>query len=169
VFVYDNHSRGLVLAFKHADQTHAARTFAKWLQRAGGAMLEEADILIPVPLHWTRLFARRFNQAALLTQALAKLVEAECGVAAMPRALVRRRKTVPHVRMSAPDRWRNVKGAFALHASAAGRIEGRRIILIDDVMTTGATVSTCADVLLRAGAANVDVLTLARVMRPDEF
>ena len=100
-----------------------------------GAAEEVADILVPVPLHWTRLFARRFNQAALLTQALAKLLEAECGVAAMPRALVRRRKTVPHVRMSAPDRWRNVKGAFALHASAAGRIEGRRIILIDNVIT----------------------------------
>ena len=165
MFVYDADSRGLVLAFKHADQTHAAGAFAKWMLRAGAPLLEDADLLIPVPLHWTRLFARRFNQAALLAQAL----ERECGASAMPRALVRRRKTEPHVRMSARSRWRNVRGAFAIHASAKGHIEGRRVVLIDDVMTTGATVSTCADALLRAGAANVDVLTLARVMRPDEF
>ncbi|MBT5841493.1 MAG: ComF family protein [Rhodospirillaceae bacterium] len=164
VFVYDADSRGLVLAFKHADQTHAARTFAKWLMRAGAPLLEDADLLIPVPLHWTRLFARRYNQAALLAQAL----ERECGVGAMPRALMRRRKTEPHVRMSAHNRWRNVKGAFDIHASAKGRIEGKRIVLIDDVMTTGATVSTCADALLRAGAGNVDVLTLARVVHAEE-
>ncbi|MBT4117991.1 MAG: ComF family protein [Rhodospirillaceae bacterium] len=164
VFVYDADSRGLVLAFKHADQTHAARTFAKWLMRAGAPLLEDADLLIPVPLHWTRLFARRYNQAALLAQAL----ERECGVGAMPRALMRRRKTEPHVRMSAHNRWRNVKGAFDIHASAKGRIEGKRIVLIDDVMTTGATVSTCADALLRAGAGDVDVLTLARVVHAEE-
>ena len=164
VFVYGADSRGLVLAFKHADQTHAAGAFAKWLMRAGAPLLEDVDLLIPVPLHWTRLFARRFNQAALLTQAL----ERECGCASMPRALARRRKTAPHANMLAHSRWRNVKGAFAMHPSAKGRIRDKRIVLIDDVMTTGATVSTCAEVLLRAGAANVDVLTLARVLRADE-
>jgi len=163
VFVYNADSRGLVLAFKHADQTHAARTFAKWLMRAGAPLLEDADLSIPVLLHWTRLFARRYNQAGLLAQAL----ERECGLSAMPRALVRRRKTAPHVRMSAAMRWRNVKGAFDAHPSAKDRIEGKRIVLIDDVMTTGATVSTCADVLLGAGAATVDVLTLARVVRAE--
>ncbi|MDP6426561.1 MAG: ComF family protein [Rhodospirillales bacterium] len=164
VFVYDQDSRGLILAFKHADQTHAARTFARWLRRAGEEMLDAADCLVPVPLHWTRLFSRRFNQAALLAQALGR----ECGCQAVPRALIRRRRTVPHVRMSAAQRWRNVRGAFAVHPPSRARIEGKRIVLIDDVLTTGATVSTCADVLMRAGAANVDVLTLARVMRPEE-
>ncbi len=154
MFVYGADSRGLVLAFKHADQTHAA----------GASLLEDADLLIPVPLHGTRLFARRFNQAALLTQAL----ERECGCASMLRALARRRKTAPHVNMSAHSRWRNVKSAFAMHPSAKGRTRDKRIVLIDDGMTTGATVSTCAEVLLRAGAANVDVLTLARVLRADE-
>lgn len=162
VMRYDQGSRGLVLAFKHGDRLEGAPSFALWMARAGRALLAEADLVAPVPLHPIRLFARRYNQAALLAQALARTT----GVPALPDLLLRRRHTPPQGRFSAAARRRNVAGAFAVSPRHRGALAGRRVLLVDDVMTTGATVSACARVLRRQGAAGVDVLVLARSVRP---
>lgn len=160
VFVYDDESRDLVLRFKHADATDAAPGYGKWLARAGTELLGDADLLIPVPLHRHRLFARRYNQAALLVHALAQV----SGRTAAPDALIRAKKTRPHIDMGRSARLRNVAGAFAVHPRWAMALVGAHVVLVDDVFTTGATVSSCARVLRAAGAARVDVLTLARVV-----
>lgn len=162
VLRYDDASRDLVLAFKHADRTDGAPAYGAWLARAGAELLAEADAIVPVPLHWTRLFARRYNQAALLAMALGK----HAGLPVVPDLLIRRRRTPSQGRMSATGRARNVAGAFGLNPRRREFLQGRRILLIDDVLTTGATAESCARALLRGGAAAVDVLTLARVVRP---
>jgi ComF family protein len=159
VLRYDKHSRHLVLALKHADRTHLARALGGWMRRAGVEVLDGADLVVPVPLHWTRLFARRYNQAGLLAHA----IRAAGGPAVAPDWLVRRRRTPSQGRLGAAARARNVRGAFALRPGRS--IRGRRIVLIDDVLTTGATVEECARVLRRAGAEFVGVLTLARALR----
>ncbi|MFC7332703.1 ComF family protein [Rhodocista pekingensis] len=160
--VYDEGSRGLVLAFKHADRTDVAEGFGAWLARAGAELLADADLVAAVPLHRWRLFARRYNQAALLALAVAR----RCGLPACPDLLLRRRRTPSQGGLSRSGRARNVAGAFAVRATCRERVRGARIVLLDDVFTTGATVEECARVLKRAGAARVDVLTLARVVRP---
>jgi ComF family protein len=162
VFAYDENSRALVLAFKNRDRTDAVPAFARWMTRAGADLLEQADVIVPVPLHWTRLFRRRFNQAALLAAAVAGLSERPWA----PDVLVRRRRTAPLGHMSPAMRRRNLQGAFRVRASGTSLIAGRRVLLIDDVLTTGTTVGACARALLGAGADAVDVLTLARIMRP---
>ncbi|HTH98816.1 MAG TPA: ComF family protein, partial [Stellaceae bacterium] len=172
-FAYDDHSRRLVLALKHADRQHGLGAFGQWLARAGSELLAEADIVAPIPLHWTRLFARRFNQSAMLAQAAlaanakaTSVAEAKAGHAPPrfePLLLTRHKRTPPQGRRSRRGRAANVQGAFRL--SAGMDVKGRRILLIDDVLTTGATIAECARVLRRAGAARVDVLTLARVIR----
>lgn len=159
VLVYDDGSRPLVLSFKHGDRIHAAGAYAAWLARAGRELLEDSDLLVPVPLHRLRLFRRRYNQAALLTQALAK----QTGVATIPDALVRQRATPTQGGLGRSERHRNVKGAFRLRGGLS--VAGRRVTLVDDVLTTGATLAECARVLTKAGAARVDVLTLARVVK----
>ena len=159
VLRYDKHSRRLVLALKHADRTHLARALGGWMRRAGAELLDGADLVLPVPLHWTRLFARRYNQAGLLAQA----IRAAGGPPVAPDWLVRRRRTPSQGRLGAAARARNVRGAFALRTGRS--IRGKRIVLIDDVLTTGATVEECARVLRRGGAEFVGVLTLARALR----
>ncbi|MCE2510863.1 MAG: ComF family protein [Alphaproteobacteria bacterium] len=154
-------ARDLVLGFKHGDRTYAAPAFGRWLYRAGQELLAEADMLVPVPLHWTRLFQRRFNQSALIAHALARL----SGVPIRTGLLVRHRRTASQGMLSPAARRRNVSGAFALRRGGGNGIAGQRILLVDDVMTTGATAEACAETLLDAGAAGVDVLTLARVLR----
>lgn len=162
VMAYDEASRDLVLAFKHRDRTQAAPAFGIWMARAGAELLSEAELLAPVPLHWTRLFARRYNQAALLAGAVGRLA----GVPMVPDLLVRRRATPSQGQRSRRERADNVRGAFAPHPRRGRLAEGRRVVLVDDVYTTGATAAACARALFRAGAAAVDVLTLARVVRP---
>jgi ComF family protein len=156
VFRYDDASRQLVVGFKHADRTHTAPAYGAWMRRAGAELLEDADLLVPVPLHWTRLFRRKYNQAALLAYAIDRKRVA-------PDLLIRRRATPSQGHLGRSARARNVAGAFRVRPDA--KIEGMRIVLIDDVMTTGATLGECARVLRRAGAARIDVLTLARATR----
>jgi ComF family protein len=122
-------------------------------------MLAGADLLVPVPLHWTRLFTRRFNQSALLAQA----IRAAGGPLVAADRLVRRRRTPSQGTMGPLARTRNVRGAFALRSGRS--VRGKRVVLIDDVLTTGATAEECARVLRRAGAASVGVLVLARAVR----
>ena len=135
---------------------------APHMARAGADLLARADVLVPVPLHRLRLFRRRYNQAALLAQALSRLSRVPAAV----DALQRRRATVPLGEKSAAERAETVRDAFAVRPSRGPAITGRRVLLIDDVMTSGATANACADTLLRAGAAGVDVLVAARVPDP---
>ena len=160
---YDEASRGLILGFKHADRTHAAPAFAAWMVRAAGSLLAEAEVIVPVPLHWTRLVRRRYNQAALLALAIGRIGNR----AVVPDALIRRRRTPSQGQMRRLGRFRNVAGVFAVHPRRADRIAGRRVLLVDDVLTTGATVEACIRALRAGGAKTVDVLTLARVVRED--
>lgn len=160
VLRYDEHAKTLVLRFKHADRLDMAPTLARWMARAGADLLADADVIAPVPLHWTRLFARRYNQAALLANALSVLT----GVPAAPRLLERQRRTAPQGSMGRSQRQRNVRRAFAVRDPAL--VDGRTVLLVDDVLTTGATAGECSRALLAAGAVAVDVLTVARVVRP---
>jgi ComF family protein len=163
VFRYDDDSRDLILGFKHGDRTHAAPAFGHWLSRAAGPLADDADLVVPVPLHHWRLFRRRYNQSALLARALAHRAE----IAYAPNLLTRVRATPSQGRMSRARRRLNVRGAFAVAPRNRHRIKGRRVLLVDDVYTTGATLSEATRCLLGAGAGVVDVLTLARVVRPE--
>jgi ComF family protein len=163
VFRYDDASRDMVIGFKHADRTEMVPAFAGWMARIGAALLDEAELIVPVPLHWTRLASRRFNQAALLAQALGRLARRPVE----PQALERRRATSSQGHLGRLARFRNLKGAIGVAPRHAAAIANRRILLIDDVITTGATVDQAARALLSAGARNVDVLALAKVIRAD--
>lgn len=162
VLIYDDASKVLVLGFKHGDRTFAAVAYGAWMARSGAELLDGADLVVPVPLHPWRLFLRRYNQAALLAQAVGRAA----GVPVATDLLARRRATPSQGRLSASDRVRNVRGAFGVRRRQAQRVPGGRVVLVDDVLTTGATVAECARTLLQAGAAQVDVLTLARVIKP---
>ena len=159
---YDDGSRPFILGFKHGDRTDFVRVLAPWMLRAGRALLADADVLVPVPLHWTRLFARKYNQAGLLAQAVARLAGAEVAV----DALVRRKRTPSLAKTSGVQRAQTVRGAFVVPDRRRRLIEGRRVLLIDDVYTTGSTTGACARALRAGGARTIDVLTLARVVRP---
>jgi len=159
---YDAQGRRLILPFKHADRTELASVLAPHMARAGAALLREADLLVPVPLHRARLFHRRYNQAALLAKAVGRMA----GRACVPDLLVRQRATASLGEMSADARAAEVTGAFAVRRSRVAVLPGRRVLLVDDVMTSGATANACAEVLLAAGAASVDVLAAARVPDP---
>ena len=158
---YDDGSRDLILRFKHADRIDGAATFAGWMARAGSALIDSADIIAPVPLHRWRLVRRRYNQAAILANAIGRLR----GKLVIPDLLVRRRATPSQGHLGRSQRHRNVAGAFALHPGRAQVAAGARILLIDDVLTTGATAEACTKALRNAGANNVDLLVLARVVR----
>lgn len=157
---YDDASRKLVLAFKHGGHTDRLQNFAAQMHRAGRTALSHADAIIPVPLHRTRLIKRRYNQSALLARALSK----RCGVPMDAHCLLRVKRTPSQGGLSAKGRYRNVRGAFTVQSSE--KIKGKRLVLIDDVMTTGATLNACARTLKRAGAARVDAVCLARVVKP---
>ena len=132
----------------------------RWMTRAGKQLLTEADILVPVPLHWQRGWSRRYNQSG----ALAQVISGQSGVNVASEALRRVRATEQQIGLSRSQRASNVQGAFKIASDRMADIQGRRVILIDDVLTTGATVDACARALLRAKAAQVDVLVFARVV-----
>ena len=159
VLRYDDASRDLVLAFKHGDRTDSTPLFARWLANAAGDLLEGGPLLVPVPLHPSRLFARRYNQSALLCAGLARIADLDWSA----DGLARRRRTRSQGRLNPTERRRNVGGAFAVTKAGKTRVSGRRVVLVDDVLTTGATVEAYASALRRGGAKSVDVLTLARV------
>lgn len=157
--VYDEGARDLILAFKHGDRTDLAPTLARMMAGAAPDLLDAADLVAPVPLHWMRLAARGFNQAALLSARLAALAETPHA----PTALKRRKRTEKLVAVSAANRRRRLAGAILPRSGLA--LEGRRVLLIDDVMTSGATLAACARALKNAGAGAVDALCFARALR----
>lgn len=160
-FVYDDASRRMVLGFKHGGRTEGLTMFAAHMKRAGRTFWPGADFLIPVPLHNSRLLKRRFNQSALLARRLAKIVPASFE----PDILFRRRATPSQGAQTYKGRFRNVQGAFFVAETALPRLKDKHVVIIDDVMTTGATLQSCARTLKRAGAAYIDVVTLARTVR----
>lgn len=161
--VYDEASRALILPFKHADRTDLLPTLVNLLQRPVGPLLSRADIVAPVPLHWTRLMSRRYNQSALIANKLARIGR----VKPIPELIVRKSRTPTQGGKSRRGRIRNVKGVFRVPTRYRASLRDQRVLLVDDVMTTGATVSEVTRVLLRAGAGAVDVITVARVVMQD--
>ena len=157
---YDDVARTLVHALKYQDRTDLAPAMGRWMARAGQELLGEADILVPVPLHWRRGWSRRYNQSG----ALARVISRQTGVKLASEALRRVRATGQQIGLSRTQRASNVQGAFKVAPERAADIEGRRVVLVDDVLTSGATTDACARALLRAKAAQVDVLVFARVV-----
>src|ERR1700744_157139 len=157
---YDDVARTLVHALKYQDRTDLAPAMGRWMARAGRELLTEADALVPVPLHWRRGWSRRYNQSG----ALARIIERHSGIKVAAEALRRIRPTKQQIGLSRPQRASNVQGAFKVAPDRQHLISGRRVVLIDDVLTSGATVDACARALLRAKAAAVDVLVFARVV-----
>ena len=160
--LYDETSRDPILKLKHADRLDLAPMLARWISRAARELIEEADAIAPVPLHPMRLIARRHNQAAEIARPLAKMT----GTPYLPDAVVRRRRTEMQGGKSGSGRRRNVAGAFAVPQARRRQVEGLRILLVDDVLTTGATAEGCARALKAAGAARVDLAVVARVEAP---
>ncbi|MEP9349884.1 ComF family protein [Xanthobacter sp. KR7-225] len=158
--VFEGVARDLVHNLKYADRLDLARPMARLMRQAGAELLAEAHVLVPVPLHPLRLWRRRFNQAALLARHIAR----ESGVPARTDLLARTRGTPSQTTLSRAARRANVAGAFAVRGDAACRVAEARVVIVDDVYTTGATLDACARALVRAGAARVDALTFARVV-----
>jgi ComF family protein len=159
---YDEGAKRLVLPFKHFDRTELAAPLARHMARAGATLLARAELVAPVPLHWRRLQQRRYNQAALLAGHLARAA----GKPQIPDLLRRIRVTPALGERGAAERAALLVGAFAVTARYCRRLAGRRVLLIDDVMTSGATADACAAALLSSGAASVAVLAAARVPDP---
>ncbi len=157
---FDGVARELVHRLKYGDRTELALTLGRMMAQAGRELLLQADLVVPVPLHRTRLWSRRFNQAAALATVVARQARLPLG----PMALARVKRTRQQVGLTRPQRAENLQGAFRVSDAMRPQIEGRRILLVDDVLTTGSTANAAARALLRAGAREVDVLTFARVV-----
>lgn len=157
--IYDEPIRRLISGLKYSDRLDVAPWIAKWMARAGRQLIEEDPIVIPVPLYKTRLLTRRFNQSAELARTICKDKKLEY----MPQALKRIRKTKQQVGLTRQERAKNVAGVFMVPPEYSADLKGKKVLLIDDVLTTGATVGSAAKALKRAGVASIDVLTFARV------
>ena len=160
--VYDEASRRPILELKHAGRRDGLKVMGNWMTEAGRDLIAGAELIVPVPLHYRRLVKRGYNQAGWLAAAISR----QSGVAMHPAILRRTRPTRTQGGLNTRERRRNVAGAFAVPPRMGGRVDGRHVLLVDDVLTTGATLNGCARALKRAGAASVDVLVLARVVRP---
>ena len=152
-------ARHLVQRLKYGDRLDLAPAMGRWMTRAGGELLADCDLVLPVPLHRWRLLSRRFNQAAALAREIGRL----SGRSFDPLVLARVRATRPQVGLTRAMRAQNVQGAFRVREEARARLAGARVVLVDDVLTSGATLNAASRVLLRGGAARVDVLVFARV------
>lgn len=157
---YDEISRTMVHALKYGDRLDLAPVMARWMDRAGADLLNDANIVVPVPLHWRRMWARRFNQSATLARLLAEPRRLPVSYTALKRV----KATPQQVGLTRSERAANVQGAFRVDTAGKAEIARRTILLVDDVLTSGATVDACARALLRAGARQVDVLVFARVV-----
>jgi ComF family protein len=156
---YSGAMRTLIHQFKYADRHDARALFGRWLAEAGRDLIVGIDVMVPVPLSRLRLLSRRFNQAGILAQELSR----RTGLAVDAHLLQRSRFTKTQVGLTHDQRRRNLAGAFRVRRNRQAALEGRNVLLVDDVITTGATVEACARALKRAGAARVDVLALALV------
>ncbi len=159
VVVYSGTGRRITLALKHGDRLDIAGPVGRWMAAAARDILADSDLIAPVPLHWTRLFRRRYNQAALL----ADVVGAGAGRMVAPDLLLRRRRTIMQKGMTREERMDNQRTAITVNPKRLSAIAGKRILLVDDVMTTGATLSACAEACHAAGAAVVKIVVFARV------
>lgn len=160
--LFDDTSKRLVHALKYRDRQEAGLLMARMMLRAGRDLIAGADLIVPVPLYRWRLWTRRFNQSAHLAQSIARAA----GKPFRPDLLIRRKPTQSQVGLDEAARRRNVKGAFAVPAAGAAALAGKRILLVDDVRTTGATADACAATFRQAGAEGVDLLTFALVLEP---
>ncbi len=160
VFIYNDKSSDLITYFKYGDKIHAASTFAELMYNKCRDQIDDADIIIPVPLHPKRLLRRRYNQSALISNHINRL----SGVDTIPDLMSRKKNNVPQASLSKKERLQNVKGAFSIKKKYINILQNKNIILIDDVMTTGATVSECAKVLKKSGASKVEIITLAKTV-----
>ncbi|WP_300518498.1 double zinc ribbon domain-containing protein [Aliiroseovarius sp.] len=159
--IYKDNARRLVMALKHGDRLDLARPAGVWMARALTPILDPEVLVVPVPVHWTRLMKRRYNQAAVL----AKVLATEARLEFAPDLLIRPRRTLPHDRMGNAARFANMDGAIEPHPKRGSRLAGRKVLLVDDVMTSGATLTATARAARAAGARDIDVITLARVVK----
>jgi ComF family protein len=157
---YDDVARALVHRLKYGDRLELAKALGAMMTRAGADLLAEAEVIVPVPLHRSRLWWRRFNQA----MALSAVVSRASGVPCDPFLLARVKRTRPQVGLIKNQRGENLQGAFRVPVDMKPRLEGKRVLLVDDVVTTGATANAASRALLRGGASAVDVLAFARVI-----
>lgn len=163
VGLYEGPLRRMTMALKHGDRQDIAKHMACWMLGSADSLISPETTLIPVPLHWTRMIRRRFNQSVLIAHAIAS----ERAVRHLPDGLQRIRATKPQKDMTRDERFENQRGALQAHPKRKEQIKDKPILLIDDVMTTGATLSACAEACFDAGADSVNVLVFARVARPD--
>ncbi|WP_322893219.1 MULTISPECIES: ComF family protein [unclassified Yoonia] len=161
VLVYAGIGRKLVLGLKHGDRTDLAQPAGIWMARLAQALIRPDTVIVPVPLHWARLLRRRYNQSALLAQSLARQIERPVCV----DALLRPRKTASLEGHSRDARFAVLSGSISINPRQQAQIAGKPVLLVDDVMTSGATLAACAEVLLQAGATDVSMITLARVVK----
>lgn len=160
---YNEISKPLILRFKHGDALHMTPLFTEWLYQAGQDLFEQAEYIAPIPLHWSRLVYRGYNQAAILSHKLSKKTK----ITHAPDLLKRKKRTPSQGTLTAKERDKNVSNAFKLNKKYDQFVRDKHILLIDDVLTSGATVQACAKVLKKSGAKQVDILTLARVIKSE--
>lgn len=161
VMLYRDRGRDLVLQLKHGDRVDLARPAGAWLARSAQTLIEEDTVIAPIPLHWSRLLRRQYNQSALLAGELGRVA----GIVTVPDLLVRIRRTESQEGRTRDERFRNLQGAIRVNRRQAGGITGRHVLLIDDVMTSGATFAAAAESCLAVGASRVSVLALSRVAK----
>lgn len=159
--LYQDRGRDMVLKLKHADRIDLARPAGDWMVRAGQHILHPGMLVVPIPLHWLRMVKRRYNQAALLSARVAKLA----GLEHCPDLLQRRRPTGSQEGRTREGRHANMRDALALHPRRGARVEGRHVLLVDDVMTSGATMTSAAEACLAGGATGISILVMARVAK----